>query len=765
MKSRKRIISMLLVVMMLIAVLPAAVFAKETKYAENKSIQHVERVKWNTSFNGFASKLNFDFPQAEGDTYTLSGIPENVEVYVGTELATVVGGSVEVPAGSTVIVAPAAEYQINSFRVVTDAGDLGDPQVVFYAADVWADGSGYQMLLDADADTYGTVIPETGGFTSEGDASEEAYAEFEYKIPENADGSLTTTNVIVDETVALKIPAGVYDWVITNPTPDDRVWIASSNGNVPGRYDDYEFKAGYTYEFSVTLGGSNDMVTLNVTMPGEIETNFVGGAYYFVMPEADAEVICEVGPKVYYSFFDFEDEAAYADWGVVDEDGDGYGWSPYDFSEYGSSYYISESHVMISFSDSESESGGSSDDWLLTGDIKVPETDPKLSFWIMGMDPDAAAEKMSVYIAASDEEIEELADMTKLGDFISSNNWEQHYIDLSDYAGKTVFFAFRHYDSEGQYLLMLDDVEIASVADEEIPDPGIWDFEQEADLDGWTFVDSDEDGQNWYRLMNIQARSNSGIGVLTSASYASGALTPDNWAITPAVEVPDNDAELSFYYCGQDPSWASEVFAVYVGTSADIAGMTNVTEDITATGTMTNRVVDLSEYAGQTVYIAFRHYNVTDMFRLNIDDVIINGTNNEPSGITVNDHTEGTATYTVDGNKVTVTSAVPCKVGYLEGGSYVYVEAVQDGDAYTFTVTDPSVTEVDLVVMGDVDLSGEFDFFDVVTAKSMDLYPDDEITALQLFAGDVDFSDEFDFFDFLGIKAAELGKSPFDWVY
>ena len=45
-----------------------------------------------------------------------------------------------------------------------------------------------------------------------------------------------------------------------------------------------------------------------ISVPGEIETSFVGGAYYFVMPEADAEVICEVGPKVYYSFFDFEDE-------------------------------------------------------------------------------------------------------------------------------------------------------------------------------------------------------------------------------------------------------------------------------------------------------------------------------------------------------------------------------------------------------------------------------------------------------------------------
>ena len=68
-----------------------------------------------------------------------------------------------------------------------------------------------------------------------------------------------------------------------------------------------------------------------------------------------------------------------------------------------------------------------------------------------------------------------------------------------------------------------------------------------------------------------------------------------------------------------------------------------------------------------------------------------------------------------------------------------------------------------LVVAGDVDLSGEFDFFDVVTAKAMDLYPENGITVLQAFAGDVDGDDEFGFFDVILIKAADLGKSPFEW--
>ena len=151
--------------------------------------------------------------------------------------------------------------------------------------DIWEDGSGYQMLLDADHDTYGTVIPETGGLTSSGDASPETYANFEYKIPENADGAMNTSNVVdgndVTE-VTITIVAGIYDWCITNPSPNDRVWIASENGNVGGRQDDFTFEAGKHYTFTVTLDNNsgNDCVNMTVEddttlVPGD-ETNITG---------------------------------------------------------------------------------------------------------------------------------------------------------------------------------------------------------------------------------------------------------------------------------------------------------------------------------------------------------------------------------------------------------------------------------------------------------------------------------------------------------
>ena len=97
--------------------------------------------------------------------------------------------------------------------------DPGTCTVTLTAEDVWEDGTGYQMLLDADATAYGTIIPESGALTSSGNVSESVYDEFEYKIPENADGALTTSNMVNDNSVTITIPAGTYDWCITNPTP------------------------------------------------------------------------------------------------------------------------------------------------------------------------------------------------------------------------------------------------------------------------------------------------------------------------------------------------------------------------------------------------------------------------------------------------------------------------------------------------------------------------------------------------------------------
>ena len=161
-------------------------------------------------------------------------------------------------------------------RYRTTTSEPTDPAtIILTAGDVWGDNSGYQMLLDADATAYGNIIPETGALTADGnpdsgnygDVASTVYDEFEYKIPVNADGALATENIVINNSISITVPAGTYDWCITNPTNGDRMWIASSNGTVPGRYDDFVFEAGTTYEFTIDIYGSNDGVGLTVNRP------------------------------------------------------------------------------------------------------------------------------------------------------------------------------------------------------------------------------------------------------------------------------------------------------------------------------------------------------------------------------------------------------------------------------------------------------------------------------------------------------------------
>ena len=118
-----------------------------------------------------------------------------------------------------------------------------------------------------------------------------------------------------------------------------------------------------------------------------------------------------------------------------------------------------------------------------------------------------------------------------------------------------------------------------------------------------------------------------GEGLVFSASYdnnTSSALTPDNWLISPEVNL---GGVLSLWACGQDSNgYDAEVFGVYVcvGNSTNPDDFVQVGADITTTHDMDKYSFDLSTYTGLKGRFAIRHYHITDMFELNIDDVCLN---------------------------------------------------------------------------------------------------------------------------------------------
>ena len=165
---------------------------------------------------------------------------------------------------------------------------------------------------------------------------------------------------------------------------------------------------------------------------------------------------------------------------------------------------------------------------------------------------------------------------------------------------------------------------------------------------GWTLIDADGDGQNWY-VWNLTLDDGTTQTTFSSNSYINnyGALTPDNWAITPQSTL---GAAVQFDAWGQDPSYAGEHFQVYVSTTGtDVADFTPISEEIVATGVQTTYTFDLGPYAGEQGYIAIRHFNVTDMYILNVTNFYMAGeTPDVPAGEwTVVENVE--VPYTIEG--------------------------------------------------------------------------------------------------------------------
>ena len=161
----------------------------------------------------------------------------------------------------------------------------------------------------------------------------------------------------------------------------------------------------------------------------------------------------------------------------------------------------------------------------------------------------------------------------------------------------------------------------------------IWmdDFNDE-DLSDWTLIDADMDGENWdiYQVTDQLGNPITPMSLI-SRSWQGAPLTPDNWAISPAIDLSSAAGTITLQYITQVPAfeWDEEHYSVYVATSnstADLlASETQLSEtlgDAGNTGQPVDKVLDISAFAGEPeVYIAFRHHNVTDMDYISIDDV------------------------------------------------------------------------------------------------------------------------------------------------
>lgn len=148
---------------------------------------------------------------------------------------------------------------------------------------------------------------------------------------------------------------------------------------------------------------------------------------------------------------------------------------------------------------------------------------------------------------------------------------------------------------------------------------------------GWTMIDGDGDGNNWYFY---ESR-----GWMYSDSYDDNSgepLTPENYLISPSITIPAgvNDLELTFELSSAASSAVGEQYRVIISEqpiTADnyqkatiLRDWTELTADYKRYNFVTEHI-SIAKYAGKTFYIGFVHGNCTDMYSLCLKNVNVFG--------------------------------------------------------------------------------------------------------------------------------------------
>lgn len=170
-----------------------------------------------------------------------------------------------------------------------------------------------------------------------------------------------------------------------------------------------------------------------------------------------------------------------------------------------------------------------------------------------------------------------------------------------------------------------------------------WDFETSAGVNQWAAIDADGDGHNWvwsreFYGINPGIQYDGVAAMISESSSTSGdPLEPDNWLISPIITLPSNaeSAEFSFWYRGGDPDYCWEWVGIYITTDGGETWSDEI-DCFCSEAEYQQGIVDLSAYLGQSVQVAFRHYDTYDMHILIIDAVnveIVGGESPEPTPV------------------------------------------------------------------------------------------------------------------------------------
>lgn len=419
--------------------------------------------------------------------------------------------------------------------------------------------------------------------------------------------------------------------------------------------------------------------------------------------------------------FDFENdyvEGRLNGWKTIDADGDTYNWM---LSPIGEGYgHHGSNGAVFSYSYSSYSGALNPNNYLVSPQLTITSNNHHVSFYACALDEEYPADHFGLAVSTTGTNV---ADFTMIQEWTMTakqGGWHEYSVDLNSYVGQDVYIAIRHFNSQDNFCLVVDDVFVGPQAKDPLTNCTItldgttvasnvtgtqylldtdgfannslhnttinatyqsgatlskstdWTFRSgdnfqgsptglHANSDGnsvnlsWTLptmsssytvdeifydfadstlsdltlIDANHDGYNF----RVYPYGGYGSGnCLKSDSWMAGnigALDPDNFIVLPRVTATENTV-FSFMLRDSDmPGVAPdpEHFGVAVSTSGNTnAADFTMVQEWNSTGSYTEYSVNLSEYAGQQIYVAIRHFNTTgETYFIYVDDIRITG--------------------------------------------------------------------------------------------------------------------------------------------
>ena len=234
-------------------------------------------------------------------------------------------------------------------------------------------------------------------------------------------------------------------------------WL-DTDPSYPSKYRPIHFSEGGSY--TITIDANNYTFTIEeVVLPApENVVATVNSDQISATVTWDAPSNSSAFPLAPTTLiWDFEEQADFADFTTIDNDGDGYNWNWYTNVGASSTLVTHDNSDGVIYSqsyDKPTQTVLYPDNWLISPEINLGGS---VSFWACGQDANQYwNEVFAVYVCVGS--YSGVSDFIKISpDVTTTHDMTKYTYDLSQYQG-TGYFAIRHYNVHDEFYLNVDDI-------------------------------------------------------------------------------------------------------------------------------------------------------------------------------------------------------------------------------------------------------------------------------------------------------------------